>query len=142
MRHKLTSFFVLLSVIFILASLFAAFVVLIISRRFDVVIAYQRMVIGVFVISLQLALARTMFTLDKPPVWIRLILGYVFIIMAALTIRNVFGVWLFRRTVMLIIFVSIISIIYWIALFVATKRLKKESDMLNSALDKIDKDES
>lgn len=142
MRNKLLSFFVLLSVIFILASLFAGLVVLVISRRLDVVIAYQRMMIGVLIISLQLALAITMFTLDKAPAWIRIILGYLFIIMAALTIRQVFGIMLFRRTVMVIIFVSIISVIYLIALFVATKRLKKESAMLNSALDKIDQDES
>ena len=111
----------------------------IVVRVADVRLSYLLLTIGTLIMSLFIALAIRVFKMEKGNPIINAILGYIIIIPALLTLRNMFGEYIFRRVYIIYIVIAIIGIIYAIALWVASKKYQDEVKELNRLLlDKTD----
>lgn len=95
---------------------------------------YNRIAIGTLIISLIVSLAFWFFKREKGNGLINVILGYVIIIPAIFVSRNVFGHYLFRVGWVIYIMIVGVSIIYGIAVYVVSKKYKKEVADLNELL--------
>jgi len=114
-----------------LISLFLAFMVL---RRTDYQYPFIRIQLGLLIISLIVTLAFYLFKLEKGHSVFNTILGYIVLIPAIFLLRTVYGNYLFRFTWMIYISVVVVGIIYGVAVYVVSKRYKKEVDELNELL--------
>lgn len=107
---------------------------LIIYRRTSKTIPFIRLEIGVIIIALIIALAYAIYKSEKGHPIINAILAYILILPSLFIVRQNFGILLFRSITFLYIIFIIIGIIYSIALFIASKKYKKEVDDLNQLL--------
>lgn len=90
------------------------------------------------IISLLAAGAIAIFQNDKLPSFVRVLLGYGLLFLSTLVIRNIFGVWIFRRAVALFLFVGVCTLVYFLVVFLISLNHKKEQNDLNQALKKIE----
>ncbi|TVP93817.1 MAG: hypothetical protein EA374_08445 [Acholeplasmatales bacterium] len=111
-----------------------------IRRRFDVIIPYPYIMIGNTLIALYLGLAISLFKAESWPTWLRVLGGYLFLVLSTLTIRRLFGLWLFRRSIVLLLVLTVIAIIYAVALVVARHHLLQETKAMNASLERIGRD--
>ena len=116
-----------------LISLVLAFMVL---RRTEYQYPFIRIQLGLLVISLIVTLAFWLFKLENKYSVLNTILGYIVLIPAILLLRTVYGNYLFRFTWMIYIIVVVVGIIYGVAVYVVSKKYKKEVDELNELLHK------
>ncbi|TNF07622.1 MAG: DUF3021 family protein [Bacillota bacterium] len=121
-----------------LISLVLAFMVL---RRTDYQYPFIRIQLGLLVISLIVTLAFWLFKLESKHSVLNTVLGYIVLIPAIFLLRTVYGNYLFRFTWIIYIIVVVVGIIYGVAVYVVSKKYKKEVDELNELLHK-EKDET
>jgi hypothetical protein len=105
-------------------------------RRTDYQYPFIRIQLGLLVISLIVTLAFWLFKLEKGHSVINTILGYIVLIPAIFLLRTVYGTYLFRFTWLVYIIVVVVGIIYGAAVYVVSKKYKKEVDELNDLLQK------
>lgn len=119
--------FFYMSILFLILSL-------IIYRRSDIQLRFERISYGIFVVSIFLSFTIWLFKLEKGNSLINVILGYFILIPAILVIRNVYGTNLFRFTSLIYIVCVVIGIIYGIVLWIVSKKYKKEVEDLNKLI--------
>ena len=107
---------------------------LIVFRRTDNVMPFIRLELGVIIISVILTSAYSIYKLEKGNAIINVIIAYMLVLPSLFIVRLNFGRLLFRSLTLLYIIFIIIGLIYSVALFVASKRYKKEVDDLNELL--------
>lgn len=125
-KHYLSYFFTL-NIIYLLLSL-------IIIRRTEQVMPFIRLEVGVMLIALFLSIAHTIYKSEKGHPILNVILAYIFIFPSLYVVRFNFGKLLFRSAALIYILFVGIGIIYSIALYIASKKYKKEVDDLNQLL--------
>jgi multisubunit Na+/H+ antiporter MnhE subunit len=82
------------------------------------------------------SLAVTVFKLEKGISWINAILGFIIVIPSLFVLRNLFGYSIFRYSFVIYLFVTLVAIIYGIAVMVVSKKAKAQANELNSLLPK------
>lgn len=127
-KQFLNTFFVV-NIIYILLSM-------IIYRRTSQTMSFIRLEIGALIISLIIAIAYMIYKSEKGHPIINVIVAYIFVFPSLLIVRQNFGRLLFRSATLLYIIFITVGIIYSIALYVASKKYKKEVDGLNQLLEK------
>jgi multisubunit Na+/H+ antiporter MnhE subunit len=105
-------------------------------RRTEYQYPFIRIQLGLLVISLIVTLAFWLFKLENKYSVLNTILGYIVLIPAIFLLRTVYGNYLFRFTWMIYIIVVVVGIIYGVAVYVVSKKYKKEVDELNELLHK------
>jgi hypothetical protein len=127
-----------LKVFFIVHLLF--FILAVIAfRRADIRYLFIRIEIGALLISLIVSATFAMFRLEKGYSLINTIIGYIILIPGIFILRSVFGQYLFRFSWIIYFIIVCISIIYGIAVFMVSKKYKKEAQELNELLQKAEK---
>lgn len=106
----------------------------IIFRRFDYMLSFFRLELGVIIISIILAIAYSVFKSEKGNALLNIIIAYILIIPSLFVVRANFGRYLFRSLWILYFIFIIVGCIYGIALLVAQKKYKKEVNQLNELL--------
>jgi len=109
---------------------------LIVLRRAQVTYAFIRLEIGAILVSAIVGFAVWLFRLEKGNSLINTILGYLVIIPSIFVLRNTFGQYLFRFTWLIYVVMVCVGIIYGIAVWVVSKKYKKEVADLNQLLKK------
>ena len=127
---------------YLIVSFVTALFALAVRRRLGVNIPYPLIMVGNTLIALYLGLAISLFKAENWPSWVRIIGGYLFLVLSTLTIRRLFGVWLFRRSIVLLVVLTVIAIIYALALVIARRQLMQETNAMNKSLEQIERDEA
>lgn len=122
--------------IFFFVNLIYLILAFIVYRRTDYLLSFVRLEFGALIISLILTTAYTIYQLEKGNTIINIILAYLLVLPSLIIIRRDFGSYIFRSITRLYIIFIVIGIIYAIALYVASKRYKKEVRDLNDLLEK------
>lgn len=122
-----------------LISLVLAFMVL---RRTEYNYPFIRIELGILLISLISSFSIWLFKLEKGYSLLNTVLGYLVFIPALFVLRFVYGNYLFRFTWLIYVIMVIIGIMYGIAVYVVSKKYKKEVDELNELLKHKDDDQS
>ncbi|HAX02473.1 MAG: hypothetical protein A2Y45_04250 [Tenericutes bacterium GWC2_34_14] len=120
--------------VYLVINIIAIFLSLIVLRVASYTYNYIRLAIGTLVISLIVSLAFWFFKREKGHSLINIILGYLIIIPAIFVLRNVFGQYLFRVSWLIYIVIAGVGMIYGIAVYVVSKKYKKEVADLNELL--------
>ncbi|MFW6320142.1 MAG: hypothetical protein ACOC1L_08135 [Bacillota bacterium] len=118
------------------------FIALRIRRRLGIDIGYISILRSTIIISVFINIAIDVFKMDHIPTVFRVLLGYVILFMTTLIIRSTFGPYLFRRSLALLIFIFICTIIYFLALLSLHLRNKNEETSLNKALSNLDDEDT
>ncbi|MBN2268935.1 MAG: hypothetical protein V3569_00390 [Acholeplasmataceae bacterium] len=121
-----------------LISLVIAFAVL---RRTDYQYPFIRIQLGLVLISFIVTLTFWLFKLEKGHSLLNIIIGYIVLIPAIFLLRTVYGNYLFRFTWIIYIIVVVVGIIYGVAVYVVSKKYKKEVNELNELLNNDNKKE-
>ncbi len=127
---------------YVIVSFISALFALAVRRRLDLTIPYPFITLGNTLIAFYLGLAISLFKAENWPSWVRIIGGYLFLVLSTLTIRRLFGVWLFRRSIVLLVVLTVIAIIYALALVIARQQLMQETNAMNQSLKQIERDET
>ena len=126
---------------YLVTSFLTALFALAVRRRLGVNVPYPFVMAGNTLIALYLGMAISLFKAENWPSWVRIIGGYLFLVLSTLTIRRLFGVWLFRRSIVLLVVLTGIAIVYAIALVIARQQLMQETNAMNQSLKEIEQDE-
>lgn len=106
-----------------------------VQLNFGMEVGYIRIASVVLALSIVCLFAWWMFRNDRLPAWLRIIVGYLILLIGTLIVRRALGVWIFRRFVVLWIFSLMVAAIYaGTLLFIRLAQRKKER-LLNQALD-------
>jgi hypothetical protein len=108
-----------------------------IQRLYAVEIKFLGVVIGLILIAALVTLALRIFQAERIPTLIRIIVGYVVLFLSTLVVRRVFGIWLFRRTVAIVLLVALVMISYSIAIYVVRRNQVREQKQMNKALEQL-----
>ena len=119
--------FSLTSIIFILLS----FVIL---KRLNINVAYLKITIGAILISLLIDFSITIFNIKKCNSILKIILAFIVLVPVIFVTKRIFGVLLFRVSIVIFIFAFLCTIIYSLAIFVVAKKYKKEQKEMNNLL--------
>jgi phosphotransferase system glucose/maltose/N-acetylglucosamine-specific IIC component len=122
--------------VYLVINIIAIFLSLLVYRVANYTYNYIRLAVGTLIISLIVSLAFWFFKREKGHSVVNIILGYLIIIPAIFVLRNVFGKYLFRVSWLIYIIIVGVSIIYGIAVYVVSKKYKKEVADLNELLSK------
>lgn len=135
---KFQKYVVNAAIIDLILSFIAAIVVFRIERVFLIKISFFPVAFAVLIISLMGAGAIALFQNEKLPTALRVIFGYGLVFLSTLVVRRVLGIWIFRRTFALFLFISGCTIVYFLVVFLISLNNKLEQNDLNQALKKID----
>lgn len=127
---------------YVIVSFISALFAFAVRRRLGLTIPYPFITLGNTLIALYLGLAISLFKAENWPSWVRIIGGYLFLVLSTLTIRRLFGVWLFRRSIVLLVVLTVIAIIYALALVIARQQLMQETNAMNQSLKQIERNET
>jgi hypothetical protein len=108
-----------------------------IQRLYAVEIKFLGVVIGLILIAALVTLALRIFQAERIPTILRIIVGYIVLFLSTLVVRRVFGIWLFRRTVAVVILIAFIMVIYSIAIYVVRRNQVLEQKQMNRALEQL-----
>lgn len=122
--------------VYLITHLVFLLLALIVLRRAQVTYAFIRLEIGAILVSVIVGFAVWLFRLEKGNSLINTILGYLIIIPSIFVLRNTFGQYLFRFTWLIYVVMVCVGIIYGIAVWVVSKKYKKEVKDLNELLNK------
>lgn len=122
--------------VYLITHLVFLLLALIVLRRAQVTYAFIRLEIGAILVSSIVGFAVWLFRLEKGNSLINTILGYLIIIPSIFVLRNTFGQYLFRFTWLMYVVMVLVGIIYGIAVWVVSKKYKKEVKDLNELLNK------
>lgn len=122
--------------VYLITHLVFLLLALIVLRRAQVTYAFIRLEIGAILVSAIVGFAVWLFRLEKGNSLINTILGYLIIIPSIFVLRNTFGQYLFRFTWLIYVVMVCVGIIYGIAVWVVSKKYKKEVKDLNELLNK------
>lgn len=122
--------------VYLITHLIFLLLALIVLRRAQVTYAFIRLEIGAILVSAIVGFAVWLFRLEKGNSLINTILGYLIIIPSIFVLRNTFGQYLFRFTWLIYVVMVCVGIIYGIAVWVVSKKYKKEVKDLNELLNK------
>ncbi len=122
--------------VYLITHLVFLLLALIVLRRAQVTYAFIRLEIGAILVSAIVGFAVWLFRLEKGNSFINTILGYLIIIPSIFVLRNTFGQYLFRFTWLIYVVMVCVGIIYGIAVWVVSKKYKKEVKDLNELLNK------
>lgn len=122
-----------LNVFFYMSILFLI-LTLIVYRRSQIQLPFTRISYGIFLVSVFLSFTIWLFKLEKGNSLINAILGYFILIPGILIIRNVYGTNLFRFTSLIYIVFVVLGIIYGLAVWIVSKKYKKEVEDLNKLI--------
>jgi hypothetical protein len=103
--------------------------------NFGLDVGYVRMAIVIFVLSAISVFAWEMFRNDRLPAWLRMVIGYLILLVGTLVVRQALGVWIFRRLVVLWLFAALSAAAYALILVILRLFQKKQERHLNQALD-------
>ncbi len=130
-----------IALVYFLLSILLLFVAIFLRRRLGFDITFYRSFRGLFFISFIIAGSVAFFKLDKIPTYLRIILGYFFLFITTLIIRDLVGMRLFRTYFVLMMFFVFCTIIYFLFLFLLVVKNKHEQKEMNDALNDINKKE-
>ncbi|HOI86157.1 MAG TPA: DUF3021 family protein [Acholeplasmataceae bacterium] len=122
--------------VYLITHLVFLLLALVVLRRAQVTYAFIRLEIGAILVSAIVGFAVWLFRLEKGNSLINTILGYLIIIPSIFVLRNTFGQYLFRFTWLIYVVMVCVGIIYGIAVWVVSKKYKKEVKDLNELLNK------
>lgn len=122
--------------VYIIIHLIFLLLALIVYRRAQVTYAFIRLEIGAIITSAIVGFAVWLFRLEKGNSLVNTILAYIVIIPSIFVLRNTFGQYLFRFTWLIYVVMVFVGIIYGLAVWVVSKKYKKEVDDLNKLLNK------
>lgn len=126
--------YIIIHLIFLLLSM-------IVYRRADINYSFMRLEIGALIVSAIISLAIWFFRLEKGNSLLNILIGYLVIIPGIFVLRNTFGTYLFRFTWLIYIVIVLVGIIYGVAVFIVSKKYKKEVADLNEMLNNDTKKE-
>lgn len=121
---------------FFFMSLLFLFLSIIAYKRTDVRPPFALVSYGIFIVTIFLSISIWLFKREEGNSLMQAIIGYLVLIPAILTIRNVYGTALFRFTYLIYIIFIIIGIIYGVVFAVVSKKYKNEVEQLNEMIDK------
>lgn len=128
-KHSVLNSLLIINIIYVLLSLG-------VYRRTQERMPFIKLEIGALMIALILGLAYSIYKSEKGHPILNSIIAYVLVLPSLFIIRRSFGNLIFRSISYLYIIFVIFGIIYSIALFIASKKYKKEVDNLNQLLNK------
>jgi hypothetical protein len=108
-----------------------------VRTNFGLEIGYIRLAVVVLILALISLFAWWVFSGDRLPAWLRIILGYLILLAGTLVVRRALGVWLFRRFVVLWVFALIAALVYSVILILVRVKQKKQEKDFNSALENV-----
>jgi phosphotransferase system glucose/maltose/N-acetylglucosamine-specific IIC component len=100
----------------------------------------MRLEVGALITSAIASSAVWFFRLEKGNSLFNTIIGYLVLIPGIFVLRNTFGDYLFRFSWLIYLVIVFVGIIYGVAVFVVSKKYKKEVDDLNGLLNKDSKE--
>lgn len=103
--------------------------------NFGIEVGYVRIAMVIFVLSAISVFAWIMFRNDRLPAWLRMVTGYLILLVGTLVVRQALGVWIFRRIVALWLFAVLSAVAYALILLLIRLFQKKQEHQLNQALD-------
>lgn len=121
-------------IIYAIVNILYLLLALSVFRRTNNVMPFILLEIGAIMIAAILSVAYTIYKLEKGYPIVNVIIAYVLVLPSLFIVRLNFGQLLFRSLTFLYLIFIMIGIIYSIALFIASKRYKKEVDDLNELL--------
>lgn len=121
--------YIIVHVIFLLLAM-------IVYRRADINYTFMRLEVGALIITAIASLAVWFFRLEKGSSLFNTIIGYLILIPGIFVLRNTFGNYLFKFSWLIYLVIVFVGIIYGVAVFVVSKKYKKEVDDLNELLQK------
>ncbi|MCK7484937.1 MAG: hypothetical protein MZU97_04845 [Bacillus subtilis] len=92
-----------------------------IQGLFAVDIKFVTVVPGLVFVAMLVTVALRIFQSDRIPTVIRIFVGYLVLFISTIVVRRVFGIWMFRRTVVVVFLVALVMILYSIAIYVVRK---------------------
>lgn len=125
---------------YIIVHLIFLLLAMIVFRRAGINYSFMRLEVGALITSAIASLAVWFFRLEKGNSLFNTIIGYLVLIPGIFVLRNTFGDYLFRFSWLIYLVIVFVGIIYGVAVFVVSKKYKKEVDDLNELLNKDSKE--
>jgi len=122
------------TVSFLVVTILLMLINLIIARRLDINYPHVPMVIGALLIALAVTLSITLFKLEKINAIVASLLGLLPLMTIPLILRRLYGLVIFRTSLVLLIAFGLCAIVYAIAVVITAKRYQKETNDLNDLL--------
>jgi len=130
-----------MSLIYFILTIVVIFIGIKIKKDSGIDIGYIRVVLPLLLVSLVINFAFVMFKIEKLPTFVRITLGYFILFYATLIIRKTLGVWMFKKSMEILIFTLICTVLYFFTLFILVVMNKKEQSELNNAINDINEDD-
>jgi uncharacterized membrane protein HdeD (DUF308 family) len=119
---------------FLIVTILLMVINVVINRRLDISYPHVPMVIGALLMALAITLSITLFKLEKINAIIASLLGLLPLLTIPLILRRLYGLVIFRTSLVLLIAFGLCAIVYAIAVVITAKRYQKETSDLNELL--------
>ncbi|HOJ45587.1 MAG TPA: hypothetical protein PK340_06120 [Bacilli bacterium] len=119
---------------FLIVTILLMVINVVINRRLDINYPHVPMVIGALLMALAITLSITLFKLEKINAIIASLLGLLPLLTIPLILRRLYGLVIFRTSLVLLIAFGLCAIVYAIAVVITAKRYQKETSDLNELL--------
>jgi uncharacterized membrane protein HdeD (DUF308 family) len=119
---------------FLIVTILLMVINVVINHRLDINYPHVPMVIGALLMALAITLSITLFKLEKINAIIASLLGLLPLLTIPLILRRLYGLVIFRTSLVLLIAFGLCAIVYAIAVVITAKRYQKETSDLNELL--------